>query len=55
MQRFSKKLKKFTRYNTRAKVIGDIFMEIMVLDDQPVTLIEDWLFMSHLKKNTIFI
>lgn len=35
------KSKKFTRDDTRAKAIGDLIMDMMALDDQPFTLVED--------------
>lgn len=35
------KSKKFARDDTMAKSIGDLFMEIVMLDDQPSTVVED--------------
>lgn len=35
------KSKKFTRDDTRAKAIGNLIMDMMALDDQPFTLVED--------------
>lgn len=35
------KSKKFARDDTMAKSIRDLFMEIVMLDDQPSTVVED--------------